>query len=158
MLAIIGVLFRGSLRLPYPTRLTQKGIKFEWFDDCECSFKELKNILAIAPILTIPSGSGRFMVCSDASRQGLGCVLMQDGKVVAYASGQLNSYERNYTTHDLELAAMIFALQIWRQFLFGETYKIYTDHKSLNYLFSQKELNLRQRRWLELLKDYDFII
>ncbi|KAL6321907.1 hypothetical protein AAG906_035616 [Vitis piasezkii] len=90
--------------------------------------------------------------------QGLGCVLMQHGKVVAYASRQLKSYERNYSTHDLELAVVVFALKIWRHFLFGETCEIFTDHKSLKYLFSQKELNMRQRRWIELLKDYDCII
>ena len=88
------------------------------------------------------------MVYSDASHQGLGCVLMQHGKVIAYASRQLKPYERNYPTHDLELAAVVFALKIWRHFLFGETYEIFTDHKSLKYLFSQKELNNRQRRWI----------
>ncbi|RVW58539.1 Transposon Ty3-I Gag-Pol polyprotein [Vitis vinifera] len=102
--------------------------------------------------------SGGFVVYSDASHQGLGCVLMQHGKVVAYASRQLKPYERNYPTHDLELAAVVFALKIWRHFLFGETCEIFTDHKSLKYLFSQKELNMRQRRWIELLKDYDCII
>ncbi|RVW46257.1 Transposon Ty3-I Gag-Pol polyprotein [Vitis vinifera] len=129
-----------------PGKLTQKGVKFEWSDDCECSFQELKNRLVSAPILTIPSGSGGFVVYSDASHQGLGCVLMQHGRVVAYASRQLKPYERNYPTHDLELAAVVFALKIWRHFLFGETCEIFTDHKSLKYLFSQKELNMRQRR------------
>ena len=95
---------------------------------------------------------------SDASYQGLRCVLMQHGKVVAYASRQLKPYERNYPTHDLELAAVVFPLKIWRHFLFGETCEIFTNHKSLKYLFSQKELNMRQRRWIELLKDYDYII
>ena len=94
----------------------------------------------------------------DASCQGLGCVLMQHGRVVAYASRQLKPYERNYPTHDFELAAVIFALKIWKHFLFGETCEIFTDHKSLKYLFSQKELNMRQRIWIELLKDYDCII
>ncbi|RVW93540.1 Retrovirus-related Pol polyprotein from transposon 17.6 [Vitis vinifera] len=121
-------------------------------------FQELKNRLVSAPILTIPSGSGGFVVYSDASHQGLGCVLMQHGRVVAYASRQLKPYERNYPTHDLELAAVVFALKIWRHFLFGETCEIFTDHKILKYLFSQKELNMRQRRWIELLKDYDCII
>ena len=96
----------------------------------------------IVPILTIPSGSRGFVVYSDASHQGLGCVLIQHGKVVAYASRQLKFYEQNYPTHDLELATMIFALKIWRHFLFGETYEIFIDHKSLKYLFSQKELNM----------------
>ncbi|RVW14025.1 Transposon Ty3-I Gag-Pol polyprotein [Vitis vinifera] len=118
----------------------------------------VENRLVSAPILTIPSGSGGFVVYSDASHQGLGCVLMQHGRVVAYASRQLKPYEMNYPTHDLELAAVGFALKIWRHFLFGETCEIFTDHKSLKYLFSQKELNMRQRRWIELLKDYDYII
>ena len=94
------------------TRLTQKGVKFEWYEDCERSFKELKNILVTTPILTIPLGSGRFVVYSDASHQGLGCVRMRDRKVMAYASRQLKPYERNYPTHDLELVAVIFALKI----------------------------------------------
>ena len=127
----------SKIALPF-TRLTHKGVKFEWSDECECSFKEIKNILVTTLILTIPSGSGRFMVYSDASRQGLGYVLMQDGKVMAYASRQLKPYEQTYPTHDLELVAVIFALKIWRHFLFGETCEIYTDHKSLKYLFSQK--------------------
>ena len=132
----------SKIALPL-TKLTQKGVKFEWSDDCECSFQELKNRLVSAPILTIPSGSGGFVVYSDASHQGLGCVLMQHGRVVAYASRQLKPYERNYPTHDLELAVVVFAFKIWRHFLFGETYEIFKDHKSLKYLFSQKELNMR---------------
>ena len=142
----------SKIALPL-TSLTQKGVKFEWSDDCERSFQELKNRLVTTPILTIPSGSGGFVVYSDASHQGLGCVLMQHGKVVAYTSRQLKPYERNYPTHDLELAAMVFALKTGRHFLFSETYEIFIDHKSLKYLFSQKELNMRQRRWFELLKD-----
>ena len=84
----------------------------------------------------------------DASRIGLGCVLMQDGKVVAYASKQLKLHEQNYPTHDLELAIVVFALKIWRHYLYGEKCRIFTDHKSLKYLLMQKELNLRQRRRL----------
>ena len=94
------------------------------------------------------------MYC-DASRVGLGCVLMQNGKVIAYASRQLRRHELNYPTHDLEMAAMIFALKIWRHYLYGEKCEIYTDHKSLQYIQHQRDLNLRQRRWVELLKDYD---
>ena len=95
---------------------------------------------------------------SDVSKIGLGCVLMQDGKVVAYASRQLKPNEQNYPTHDLELAAVVFALKIWQHYLYGEKCRIFTDHKSLEYLLTQKELNLRQRRWLELFTDYNCII
>uniref|UniRef100_A0A2N9H3S5 Integrase catalytic domain-containing protein n=1 Tax=Fagus sylvatica TaxID=28930 RepID=A0A2N9H3S5_FAGSY len=119
------------------------------------SFQELKQRLVSAPVLTIPSSSSGFVIYSDASHKGLGCVLMQHGKVVAYASRQLKSYEQNYPTHDLELAAVVFALKIWRHYLYGERCEIYTDHKSLKYISTQKELNMRQRRWLELIKDYD---
>ena len=145
----------SKIALPL-TRLTHKGIKFEWSDDCKRSFKELKNILVATPILTIPSGLSRYVVYSDASRQGLGCVFMQDGRVVAYTSCKLKPYELNYPTHDLELTAVIFAFKILRHFLFSAC-EILTDDKSLKYLFSQKELNMRQRRWQELLKDYDCI-
>ena len=116
---------------------------------------ELKQILVSAPILAIPTGSGGLVVYIDASKCGLGCVLMQNGRVIAYASRQLKDYEKNYPTHDLELAAVVFALKIWRHYLYGERCEIYTDHKSLKYFFTQKELNMRQRRWLELVKDYD---
>ena len=95
---------------------------------------------------------------SDASRIGFGCVLMQDGKVVACVSRQLKPHEKNYPTHDLELAVVVFALKIKRHYLYGEKCRIFTDHKSLKYLLTKKELNLRQSRWLELFKDYDFIV
>ncbi|KAG8481693.1 hypothetical protein CXB51_026582 [Gossypium anomalum] len=115
-------------------------------------------MLKEAPILTLPESRKDFIMYSDTSLNGLGCVLMQSGKVIAYASRQLKPHERNYLTHDLELAAVIFALKIWRHYLYGEKCYIYTDHKSLKYLLSQKELNLRQHRWIELLKDYDCVI
>ena len=137
------------------THLTRKNAKFVWIEECEKSFQEIKQRLVTAPVLTIPSNMGGFVIYSDASRKGLGCVLMQHGKVIAYASRQLKSYEQNYPTHDLELAAVVFALKIWRHYLYGERCEIYTDHKSLKYFFTQKELNMRQRRWLELIKDYD---
>ena len=98
------------------------------------------------------------MVYNDASRQGLGCVLMHNDRVIAYASRQLKKHEENYPTHDLDLEAVVFALKIWRHYLYGAPCRIFTDHKSLQYIFTQKELNLRQRRWLELIKDYDCTI
>ncbi|KAL4020422.1 hypothetical protein IC575_019198 [Cucumis melo] len=131
------------------------GTPFVWSPACESSFQELKQRLVFAPVLTMPDGSGSFVIYSDASKKGLGCVLMQQGRVVAYASRQLKSHEQNYPTHDLELAAVVFALKIWKHYLYSEKMQIFTDHKSLKYFFTQKELNMRQRRWLELVKDYD---
>ncbi|KAL0560151.1 hypothetical protein IC582_000545 [Cucumis melo] len=137
------------------TQLTRKGAPFVWSKACEDSFQNLKQKLVTAPVLTVPDGSGSFVIYSDASKKGLDCVLMQQGKVVAYASRQLKSHEQNYPKHDLELAAVVFALKIWRHYLYGEKIQIFTDHKSLKCFFTQKELNMRQRRWLELVKDYD---
>jgi ribonuclease HI len=137
------------------TALTQKGKEFKWTEACERSFQELKTRLTTAPVLTLPDVHKDFVVYCDASRQGLGCVLMQDKRVVAYASRQLKKHEENYPTHDLELAAVVHALKIWRHYLIGNKCEIFTDHKSLKYIFIQPDLNLRQRRWLELIKDYD---
>ena len=145
------------LALPL-TRLTRKNIKFEWDENCEQSFQQLKYSLTHAPILTLPDDNGNFEIYSDVSLNGLGCVLMQHGRVISYASRQLKPHEMNYHAHDLELAAIIFALKIWRHYLYGEKCKIFTDHKSLQYIFTQKDLNLRQRRWVELLSDYDCTI
>ena len=140
------------------TKLTRKDVKYDWVDACQKSFDELKGRLTSAPVLALPNGRDGFVVYSDASRQGLGCVLMQKDRVIAYASRQLKKHEQNYPTHDLELAAVVFALKIWRHYLYGVPCRIFTDHKSLKYIFTQKELNLRQRRWLELIKDYDCTI
>lgn len=118
-------------------------------------FQLLKDKLVSAPVLALPVSGGEYAIYSGASIQGLGCVLMQGGRVIAYASRQLKPYERNYPTHDLELAAVVHALKLWRHYLYGERCKVYTDHKSLKYIITQKELNMRQRRWLELIKDYD---
>ena len=146
----------GFARLAAPlTALTRKGKRYEWTEKCEESFKELKKRLTSAPVLTIPTPEGKFDIYSDASKMGLGAVLMQDGKVVAYSSRQLKEHEKNYPTHDLELAAVVYALKIWRHYLYGVQCQIFSDHKSLKYIFTQKELNMRQRRWLELVKDYD---
>jgi len=140
------------------TRLTRKETKWEWTDECEQSFQELKKRLTTALVLTLPSGTEGFVVYSDASGKGLGCVLMQHGKVIAYASRQLKTHEINYPVHDLELAAVVFAFRVWRHFLYGSRVQIFTDHKSLRYLMTQKELNMRQRCWVELIKDYDCVI
>ncbi|KAL4341642.1 hypothetical protein GQ457_08G032000 [Hibiscus cannabinus] len=117
-----------------------------------------EQILTNAPVLVQPESGKYFTVYSDASHVGLGCVLMQDGKVIAYASRQLKPHEVNYPTHDMELAAIVFAVKVWRHYLYGERCHLFIDHKSLKYLLTQKDLNLRYRRWMELLKDYDVII
>ncbi|GKB50587.1 putative reverse transcriptase domain-containing protein [Tanacetum coccineum] len=121
----------------------------------ETAFQTLKQKLCSAPILALPEGSENFVVYCDASHKGLGTVLMQKEKVIAYASRQLKIYEKNNTTHDLELGAVVFALKMWRHYLYGTKCVVFTDHKSLQHLLDQKELNMRQRRWLELLSDYD---
>jgi len=138
------------------TQLTCKGRAFVWDVQCENSFNELNQRLATAPILILPKSGEPFVVYCDVSKLGLGGVLMQNNKVVAYASRQLRTHERDYPTHDLELAAVVFVLKIWRHYLYGSIFEVFSDHKSLKYLFDQKELNMRHRRWLELLKDYDF--
>nr|GFC48785.1 putative reverse transcriptase domain-containing protein [Tanacetum cinerariifolium] len=137
------------------TLLTQKNKKFEWGDEQENAFQTLKDMLYDAPILALPEGPGDFVVYYDASNQGFGCVLMQRNKVIAYASRQLKIHEKNYTTHDLELGAVVFALKIWRHYLYGTKSAIYTDHKSLQHIFDQKELNMCQIQWIELFSDYD---
>ncbi|GJZ73894.1 putative reverse transcriptase domain-containing protein [Tanacetum coccineum] len=121
----------------------------------EAAFQILKQKLCSAPILSLPEGSKNFVVYCDASCKGLGAVLMQKEKVIAYASRQLKIHEKNYTTHDLELGAVVFALKMWRHYLYGTKCVVFTDQKSLQYILDQKELNMRQRRWLELLSDYD---
>nr|GFA19793.1 putative reverse transcriptase domain-containing protein [Tanacetum cinerariifolium] len=119
------------------------------------SFQLLKQKLCSEPILALPEGSEDFIVYCDASNKGLGAVLMQREKVISYASRQLKIREKNYTTHDLELGAVVFALKIWRHYLYGTKCTAFTDHKSLKHILDQKELNMSQRRWLELLSDYD---
>ncbi|GJR87696.1 hypothetical protein Tco_0211707 [Tanacetum coccineum] len=137
------------------TKLTQKKIKFDWSDKAEAAFQLIKQKLCSAPILALPEGNEDFIAYCDASIKGLGAVLMQREKVIAYASRQLKIHEKNYTTHDLELGAVVFALKIWRHYLYGTKCTVFTDHKSLQHILDQKELNMRQRRWLELLSDYD---
>jgi ribonuclease HI len=140
------------------TSLLEKGKEFKWDEKCQDSFDLLKKRLMSPPVLVMPDLQKGFDIYCDACGQGLGCVLMQEGHVIAYASRQLRRHELNYPTHDLELAAVVHALKIWRHYIMGTKCQVYTDHKSLKYIFTQKDLNLRQRRWLELNKDYDLEI
>ncbi|GJU04713.1 putative reverse transcriptase domain-containing protein [Tanacetum coccineum] len=134
------------------TKLTQKKVKFDWGDKQEATFQLLKQKLCSVPILALPEGAENFIVYCDASHKGLGAVLMQNEKVQLQ---QLKIHKKNYTTHDLELGVVVFALKIWRHYLYGTKCTVFTDHKSLQHILDQKELNMRQRRWLELLSDYD---
>ncbi|GJU33701.1 putative reverse transcriptase domain-containing protein [Tanacetum coccineum] len=127
--------------------IPKKKVAFEWGDKQEAAFQTLKTKLCSAPILALPQGAENFIVYCDASHKGLGAVLMQNEKVIAYASRQLKIHEKNYTTHDLELGAVVFALKIWRHYLYGTKCTVFTDHKSLQHILDQKELNMRQRRW-----------
>ncbi|KAF8045309.1 hypothetical protein N665_5212s0001 [Sinapis alba] len=156
---------KGHLRKDCPkllaqpmTQLTGKDVKFVWSDECEKCFSALREMLTNAPILVLPEADQPYMVYTDASITGLGCVLTQHGKVIAYASRQLKKHEGNYPSHDLEMAAVVFALKIWRSYLYGAKVQILTNHKSLKYIFTQPELNLRQRRWMEFVADYDLEI
>jgi hypothetical protein len=137
------------------TELLKKEAKFVWGQKCEDGFHTLRQHLTTVPVLAQPDSSKPFDVYCDASGTGLGCVLMQDNWVIAYASRALRPHEKNYPTHDLELAAVVHALKMWRHYLMGTHCNIFTDHKILKYIFTQADLNMRQRRWLELIKDYD---
>jgi hypothetical protein len=118
------------------TELLEKDKKFEWTSTCEASFQELKKRLTTSPILVMPDMEKPFSIYCNVSGQGLGCVLMQDGQVLAYASRQLRKHEAHYPTHDLELAAVVHALKIWRHYLMGKRCELYMDHKSLKYIFT----------------------
>jgi hypothetical protein len=137
------------------TKLLEKDSKFKWSPQCEEAFLTLKKLLTTAPVLAQPDIDKPSDVYCDASGTGIGDILMQDGRAFAYASRQLWHHEEHYPTHDLELLAVVHALKVWRHYLLGNLLHIYTDHKSLKYLFTQPDLNMRQRRWLELIKDYE---
>jgi hypothetical protein len=126
-----------------------------WSKDCGEAFKTLKKLLTTSPVLAQPNIAKPFDVYCDASGTGLGCVLMQEGQVISYSSCQLRHHEENYPTHDLELAAVVMTLRTWRHYLLGNVVHIHTDHKILKYIFTQPDLNMRQRRWLELIKYYE---
>jgi hypothetical protein len=137
------------------TVLLKKGNKYVWSEACDEAFKHLKKLLTTLPMLAQPDTTKPFDVYCDASGTGLGGVLMQEGQVLSYSSRQLRRHEEHYPTHDLELAAIVMALWTWRHYLLGNVVHIHTDHKSLKYNFTQLDLNMRQRRWLELIKDYE---
>ncbi|GKD39801.1 putative reverse transcriptase domain-containing protein, partial [Tanacetum coccineum] len=132
-----------------------KGVKFDWGNKAESTFQLIKQKLCSAPTLALPKGSKDFIIYYDALIKGLGAMLMKREKVIAYASRHLKIHEKNYTTHDLELEVVVFALKIWRHNLYGTKYTVFINHKSLQYILNQKELNMRQLHWLELLSDYD---
>jgi hypothetical protein len=140
------------------TCLLKNDTKFDWSPKCNEAFEQLKVLLTTTSVLAQSDIEKPFHVYCDPSGSGLGCVLMQEGRVIAYASRQLCRHEEHYPTHDLELATVVHALKIWRHYLLGNTCHLYTDHKSLKYIFTQSELNMRQQRWLELIKDYDLEI
>jgi hypothetical protein len=135
------------------TELLKKGNKYVWSKECDEAFQTLKKLLTTSPVLAQPDIAKPFDIYCDTSGTGLGCILMQEGRVISYSSRQLRCHEEHYPTHDLELTAVVTALRTWWYYLLGNVVHIYTDHKSLKYIFSQPDLNMRQRRWLELIKD-----
>jgi hypothetical protein len=135
--------------------LLKKGNKYVRSEACNEAFKHLKKLLTTLPVLAQPDTTKPFDVYYDTSGTVLGGVLMQEGRVISYSSRQLRRHEEHYPTHDLELAAVLMALRTWCHYLLGNVVHIYIDHKSLKYIFTQLDLNMRQRRWLELIKDYE---
>ena len=128
------------------TELLRKNIIFGWSDECQQSMDELKERLTMAPILILPNNESDFVIYSDASWNGLGCVLMQNGRIISYISRQLKPHKKKYPIHDLELTVVVLALKIWRHYLYRSKFLIFTDNKSLKYIMTQKKLNLQQRR------------
>jgi hypothetical protein len=150
---------KGFSKIGCPiTALQKKGIKFIWTSKCEERFQELKYLLTHAPVLKIADPDNDFLVCTDACKEGLRGVLMQEGRVIFYTSRKLNEHEINYVTHDLELAAIVHALKMWRHYLLGRRFVLMTDHCGLRHLFDQPKLNARQARWMALLSEFDFEI
>jgi hypothetical protein len=149
----------GFSKIAHPiTSLQRKGMQFQWTTDCERSFQHLKQLLTSAPILRIADPNEDFIVCTDACNEGLGGVLSQNGFMICYESRKLKEHERNYATHDLDLASIVHALRKWRHYLMGKRFELRTDHNGLKYLFDQPNLNARQRIWLEFLSEYNFDI
>jgi hypothetical protein len=149
----------GFSRIAHPiTSLQRKEKKFQWTEDCERSFQQLKQLLTSAPILMIVDLNEEFVVCTDACKEGLGRFLSQNGFIICYESKKLKEHERNYATHDLELASIVHTLNKWRHYLMGRRFELRTYHNGLKYLFDHPTLNAKQSRWLEFLCEYDFDI
>jgi hypothetical protein len=140
------------------TELQKKKKKFVWTEKCAEAFQRFKELLMTAPILKVPDVDEEFLVCTDASNEGLGGILMQDGRVITYISRKLRKHEENYATHDLELLAIVYSLIVWRHYLIGKKIELTMDHCGLQHIFTQRDLNTRQRHWSELLSEYDFNI
>nr|GEX91363.1 hypothetical protein [Tanacetum cinerariifolium] len=138
---------RGFIRPSSSPWGAPKSVKFDWGEKAEAAFQLLKQKLCSAPILALPEGSKNFVVYCDASHKGLGTILMQKEKVKAYTSCQLKVHEKNYTTHDLELGAVVFALKMWRHYLYRTKCVVFTDQKSLQHTLDQKDLNMKQQHW-----------
>lgn len=147
----------GFCKIAKPiTTLQCKGVKYEWIEECNKAFSEVKILLTSAPILRVLDMDKDFTVCTNAPKQGLGAVLMQDRGVIAYASRKLKPHEELYATHDLELAVVVLTLKIWRHYLVRQSFTLKNNHQSLQYLFTQRDLNARQRQWSEFLSEYEF--
>lgn len=139
----------GFSKIAIPiTELQRKNKKFIWNKKCEEAFQRLKVLLMITPILKVPDMEQEFLVFTNASKEGLGCVLMQEGRVIAYASRKLRTNEENHATHDLEMVAIVYALKIWRPYLQGRKFDLRTNHCGLQHIFTQEHLNSRERRGL----------
>jgi hypothetical protein len=150
---------KGFSKIGCPiTALQKKGVKFTWTSECEERFQALKYLLTHAPMLNIADPDNDFLVCTYACKEGLKGVLMQEGRVICYESRKLNEHEINYVTHDLELAAIVHALKMWRHYLLGRRFVLMTNHCGLRHLFDQPKLNARQARWMALLSEFDFEI
>jgi hypothetical protein len=138
--------------------LQKKNKKFVWIEKCAEAFRRLKVMLKTTPILKVPDMDKDFLVCTDASKEGLGIVLMQYDRVIAYISRKLRRHEENYAMHDLELLAIVYALRVWRNYLIGLKFELKMDHCGLQHILMQSDLNAQQQLWSEFLSEYDFKI
>ena len=149
----------GFSKISFPiTSLQKKGKPFKWTNECQNSFEKLKQLLTIAPVLKVADPSKHYVVCTDANKEGVGAVLTQEGKVIAYESRKLSEHEQKYSSYDLELTVVIHALWVWRHYLLGKRFVLKTDHSSFTNYFKQADLNSRQARWNAFLSEFDMDI